>query len=244
MAQISAPAQPEAFQDFGESIELFIADHNTIEMPKYSSTNTIVSTSQPEIVNALHQIQVETEVVTKAIEIFYRIHGVRTGRTKAVKGSRKIRLIFYCVFMAYNELNSPVDPSYAADLISLPRNEIEQAFNEYSPTGPMIIEPEKMIPFYINRINLLNVDGTSFDIGVVNHEVCRVIKTCRGTKAGQEWIQNTAAKIVAIVALYFYLSDIRGLEIGQNIRLFERACYLSWACIRRYHEQIVKYYNQ
>jgi len=239
MAQLSLSISQEE-----DTIELFVTDQNAIEMPRWSSTNTMSSVAQPEIVNALQKVQVENEVITKAIEIFYRIQGVKTGRTKAVKGGRKIRLIFYCIFMAYNELGRPVDPSYAADLVTLARNEIEQAFNEYSPTGAMIIRPEKMVPFYINRINALNQDGTTFDVGVVNQEVEKVINICRSTKAGQEWIQNTAAKTVAIVALYFYMNDIRGLGIGQNIRLFEQACYLSWACIRRYHEQIVKYYNQ
>lgn len=236
MAQLSV-ANPEEF------IELFIADSNAIEMPKYSSNHAVVSVAQPEIVTSMQQLHLPTEVVSKSIEIFYRVHGLRNSKTKAVKGSRKVRLIFYCIFMAYNELSNPVDPSYAADLVNLPRNEIDQAFNEYSPTGPTIIAPESMVRFYINRINSLNRNGNYYDVQVINEEVRKIIQICRSTKAGQEWVENTSAKIVAIVALYFYLNDRKNLEIGQNIRLFEQACYLSWACIRRYHDQIIKYYN-
>lgn len=224
-------------------------------MGGFSTFGTFSSVSQPEIVKSIHLLNVELEVIIRAVDVFYQI-GVEddaekssgmvryTPRTKSVKGSRKFRCIFYCVFMAYNELDSPVDPVYAAELVGLPQNEIERAFNEYSPSGPMIIEPERLIRFYVNRINtLLAFEGTEYNVDVLVEKVTAVILTCRSTKVGQEWIRNTAGKIIAIVALYFYLNDIEGFDISQNISAFERACYLSWACIRRYHEQIIKYYN-
>lgn len=222
-------------------------------MGGYSLYGSLSATAQPEIVNALQQLQIETEVMTKAIEVFYRIGSTPTEkpsvvryvpRTKSVKGSRKFRCMFYCVFMAYKELGYPVDPAYAAEIVRLPRNEIEQAFNEYCPPGPMLVAPEKLLRFYIKRINhFISPYGIEYNTELLEHEAVKVINVCRSTEVGREWIQNTAAKIVSIVALYFYMNDIKGYEIAQNIPIFEQACYLSWACIRRYHEQIVKYYN-
>lgn len=251
MAQQSLAAPPLSdFQRFDliESIDPLL-------MGGYSVYGSLSATAQPEVVNALQQLQIETEVVAKAIEIFYRIGttpaekgsstAVRyTPRTKSVKGSRKFRCMFYCVFMAYKELGYPVDPAYAAEIVKLPRNEIEQAFTEYCPPGPMLIEPERLLRFYIKRINhLLSPYGIEYNTDVLEREAIKVIDVCRSSEAGREWIQNTAAKIVSIVALYFYMNDIKGFEIAQNIPIFEQACYLSWACIRRYHEQIVRYYN-
>lgn len=222
-----------------------------ILMSGYSPFSTITNPTQPEIVTSIQQLQLETEVISKAIEIFYRINMRIKGdiietprRNKSVKGSRKIRLIFYCVFMAYKELDFPVDPYYVADIVQLPRNEVDQAFSEYAPPGATIIEPEKMLRFYIQRINvLLQPKGISYNIDVVERDVRRVIEICRSSLAGREWVLNTPAKIVAISALYFYMNDLKGLEIVREINIFEQACYLSWACIRRYHEQIAKYYN-
>jgi hypothetical protein len=231
------------------SSELYrLESKEKLVMNGYSPFGTLSTTAQPEIVNAIQQLPLENEVVSKAIEVFYEI-GIRENhgyapRTKSVKGSRKIKCIFYCIFMAYNQLECPVDPSYAADLIGLPRNEIEQAFNEYSPSGAMLIKPEQLLRFYIQRINnLVSKYGIQYNLEALEKESKRIIDVCRSTTAGKEWVENTAAKIVAIVSLYFYLNDIRGLEIGQNIQIFEHACYLSWACIRRYHEQITRYYN-
>lgn len=221
-------------------------------MGGYSIYGSLSSTPQPEIVNALQQLAIETEVVIKAIELFYLIGSDRgssslvryTPRTKSVKGSRKFRCMFYCVFMAYKELGCPVDPAYAAEIVGLPRNEIEQAFTEYSPSGPMLIEPEQLLHFYIKRINELLIPiGIEYNVELLAREASKVIEICRSNEIGREWVQNTAAKIVSIVALYFYMNDIKGLDIAQNILVFEQACYLSWACIRRYHEQIVRYYN-
>lgn len=221
---------------------------NQLVMGGYNPFSSVTTVTQPEIVNTIQQLPLENEVILSAIEVFYEI-GIRgkqeyAPRTKSVKGSRKIKCIFYCIFMAYNKLGFPVDPSYAADIIGLPRNEIEQAFNEYSPSGAMLIKPEQLLRFYIMRINtIVACHCIQYDVDTLEYQAKRIIQVCRSTVAGKEWIENTAAKIVAIVSLYFYMNDIRGFEIGQNIQIFEQACYLSWACIRRYHEQITKYYN-
>jgi len=242
MAQCSLTDELEFEQDFtNESKPKMV-------MNGYSPFGTVSAQTQPEIVNSIRQLNLEHEVISKAIEVFYEI-GIRgtsnyMPRTKSVKGSRKFKCMFYCVFMAYNKLGFPVDPSYAADLIGLPRNEIDQSFNEYSPSGAMMINPESLLPFYIQRINTLVAScGVQYNFEVLERESRKIIEICRSTSSGKEWVQNTAARVVAIVALYFYLNDIRNLEIGQSIQIFEQACYLSWACIRRYHEQITKHYN-
>jgi hypothetical protein len=226
---------------------------NTIVMSGYNGYSTITSTAQPEIVTTIQQLQIEIETISKAIEIFYQVNSTKINknstisckRAKSVKGARKTQLIFYCVFMAYNELNCPVDPIHAANIVGLPHKEVDQALNEYSPSGTTIIEPEKMVMFYIKRINEIVASlGIKYNEEIVVQDVQRIIEVCRVIPIGKEWIENTAAKHVAIAALYFYMTDIKGFDIiSKNISIFETACYLSWACIRRYHDQITKYYN-
>lgn len=228
-------------------------DNGQIVMTGYSQYGTPTSTTQPEIVLTIRQFQIEIEVVNKAVEIYYEINNraieskgpsEKVYKIKSVKGSRKLRLIFYCIFMAYSRLDYPVDPCYAADIVKLPHNEIETAFNEYTTPGVTLIEPEKMVRFYMNRINQLIANtGIQYDVNTAVEGVCNIIKVCRSNALGQEWIINNAAKIVAIGAVYFYLNDIKRLDVSQCTSIFEQACYLSWACIRRYHEQISKYYN-
>lgn len=227
---------------------------NIMVMNGYNANATLINTPQPEIVVTIRKLPIEQEVIYKAISLFYQISNSKIGdsngnsvemarRSKSVKGGKKTRLIFYCVFMAYYELDA-VDPYYAADIVGLSRNEIELAFNEYAPPGLTLFEPERMVKFYIRRVNeILKHTGVDYNVDVIDKEVKKVISVCRSTPAGKEWIENTAAKTVAIAALYFYMNDIRNLEFTKTVNIFEHACYLSWACIRRYHEQIAKYYN-
>jgi len=205
--------------------------------------------SQPEIVNNIQTLPLETEIIGKAVEIYYQTMAERVSRrkkdehiVKSFKGIKKARMIFYCVFRAYLEMGYPVDPCYAAEIVRLPMNEIDQALNEFIPPGILLIEPEKMVRFYIDRINKLSVPlNIEYNSEAVIAGTQKVLQECRSTNTGREWIQNTTAKSVAIAALYFYLNDIQGYSLDQGI--IERACYLSWACIRRHHEQIAKYYN-
>lgn len=239
-----------------DNYEYIENSHNALIMTGYSPNTTLTTTTQPEIVNVIQQLSIEIEVINKALDIYYQINNIKINvsrtlqvtdvvcKNKSVKGTRKLRLLFYCVFMAYNKIDRPVDPCYVADIVHLNRKEIEQALNEYSPSGLVLIEPEKMVRFYIKRINeYLCQQGIYYNNEVVEQGVRDVIKICRSNPMGKEWIENTSAKIVAVTALYFYLNDIKGFDISKDINLFEQACYLSTACIRRYYEQISKYYN-
>lgn len=208
----------------------------TLCMSEYSEYTNIQSTVQPEVVSAIQQLELETQVVSKAVQIYYSVDQspTRWSKTKSIKGTRKLRLIFYCVFIAYKELDHPVDPYHVADKVGLPRGEIDQAFSEYAPPGAIIIEPEKMVRFYAKRLgDLLSRNADELERGAHN-----VIQVCKSTDAGREWVTNTPAKIVAITAIYHYLCS---QNTTRNLKAFEKACYLSSACIRRHHEQVAKY---
>ena len=224
-------------------------EDNLISFSGYSAYGSTTAVVQPEIVTALQQMNLEIEVINRAIEVYYEVikmhyHRKNDTRGRTIKGGRRLRLLFYCVFTAYIRLNNPVDPCFAAELIGLPFNSIEQAITENSPPGVIVIDPTKMIKFYVGRINkLMESTGTQYNEASVVEGVTQVIDICRSTEVGEEWTQNTAVKLVAISAVYFYLNDIKGINMSKNIILIEKTCYLSWACIKRYYEQIGKYYN-
>lgn len=229
---------------------------NYLVFSGYSPSGSLTQPGQSEIVNQICQLKdVEPEVVNRAIQIYHdtmrRIQtseasstvAQKPARMRSIKGSRKNQLIFYCVFMAYIDLNAALDPCRVAEIIHISSSDIDQALSEFLPPGANLIEPEKFVSFYVRTVNELIEDSGQSLAPIVVEKVCEVIKICRSTRGGQEWILNTSSKIVAITALYFYLNDIMGSSISRDTSLFERASHMSWACIRRYHREIATYYN-
>lgn len=220
---------------------------NVLSLTGFSPYTTPTLNARPEIINEIQNFPIEIEVTSKAIEIYYETVNKNKNSSnrpimRSYKETRKARLIFYCIFIAYRDVGYPVDPCYVAEVVNLPINKINRAISEYAPPGTILIEPEKMIRFYIVRINqLLSTTNIHYNEDLVIAGAQKVLSECKSTDIGKEWIQNTTAKSVAIASLYFYMNDIRGIRINQNI--IEKACYLSWACIRRHHEQVAKYYN-
>lgn len=256
-----ALVDPSESLSFAENLHIFDpasslvleTSGNVLTMSGFSPYTTPTPTTQPEIISTIQNLPIELEVTNKAIEIYYETTNIskfknrkktigNRSSVRSYKGIRRTRLLFYCVFKAYEVVGFPVDPCYVAEIVRLPINEIDQAIGEYAPSGIFLIEPEKMIRFYIARINeSLSSSNIHYNEDIVIAGTRKVLAECRSTNIGKEWIQNTTAKSVAIAALYFYMNDIRGISINQTI--IEKACYLSWACIRRHHEQVAKYYN-
>lgn len=205
-----------------------------------SSTKLPSAIHQPEVVNTIQQLPIANRVILKAVELFHDIRGRAT--TKSVKGTRKRKCVFYCVFMAYRDLGHPMDVDLCADMAGLEPKHIDQAFNEFSPPGALTIDPESYVGYYIRLFNTILVD-MSLDVDALAKMVRHVITVCRQTTAGNEWIGNNTSKTVVNAAIYFALSDVLGVSISGHVRMFEDASRLSWACICRYHDTIRHYYN-
>lgn len=210
----------------------------------YNPNATCVQIQPPEIINSILKLPIETEVINRAVAIYHRInsdYNFSRNRPKTIKGSKKDQLIFLCVFRAYYELDRAIDVFHAAALTGLPRNMVNQALDMY----PMKFEPENFIEFYINRFNqILEEHGAKIQIqSVMIPEVIRIIKDCRETKSGMEGIQDMPSKGVAVAALYFYLNNIVNIMKQEYNSYFTEACYISWAAVRKYYDQINEYYN-
>lgn len=231
-----------------------MSEIDDISLGGYSQYGTLVTNVQPEIVQEIQSLPFEVEVIKNAVDTYYDIvrekYMVTKAKTsdkkcKTIKGNKKKRLIFFCIFWAYIKLERPVDPCYIALIMGMNPKKTEEAITENLGPGVILIDPVKMVPFYINRINsLVGEEGLNFDVENLTEGVTSVINTCRSTKQGEEWMMGQSAKIIAITAIYFYITDIKGINITKSIPLFEKISHLSWACVRRYYDQIVKYYNK
>ena len=225
---------------------LSLPSGDTLSLCSSSSYRDGMSTTRPEIVNCLSALKdkVDVVLVKKAIEIYYEL--CQEINTKSIKGTRKACMIFYCLFLAYDRLGHACDPAFIADIVGLPRKKIEKAFSELSPIGCTLYDPLSFIKFYISRYNALLEEG---GIGIKINDDCvhksveDIIIKCNETVPGSQWIENSPVKVVAVACIYFYLTEIKGISMTETIDIFSQACYLSFSCIKRYSDQVSKYYN-
>jgi len=225
-----------------EDSNLYLDSGNVLSINNYNQYGTPVVKHQPDIVKTIQGLDLPVDIIGKAIEIFYEISNTRT--VKSFKNDRKLRLIFYCIFMGYYELGHMVDPYYVTNLINMSKNRIDKALFEYSDEGVILFNPEDLVEFFINQFNQVIVHHKIYyDVQEVVIGVKEILKVCRSTESGKEWIENSSVRSVTISTLYFYLTDILGINMKNQITLFEKACNLSYACIRRYCEQVSMYYN-
>lgn len=203
-----------------------------ISLSGYSPYATLVSNACPEAVKVIRQLNIPPEVSSQAVENYYKYE------TEKLRTKRKTWRVFLYVYMAYNDLDNPVDPIYVANLIGMNTKEIEQAFNDSNVQ--IIIDPAKLSRYYINSINN-NLIDTKLDIDSIQQHVKTIIETCSRKPSGKEFIENNPAKNVCVGIICFFLLDYSSLNIPKDI--FEQSCCLSWACINKYRIQISEYYN-
>lgn len=218
-----------------------IAPEEELTVTGYSQFTTPTNVGEPDIIQSIKKLELSSEVIAKAIDIHYRMEAENNKRTQHNKGLRtgkKERRIFVYVFIAFNELGTPMDPVHIASITRIASEEIEQAFNEASVA--IKIDPIKYSRYYAESINNY-IKPTQLDINVVENNVRMIIDTCKRTKSGQETLNNNPAKNVAVGVLCFYLLDVARLNINRNI--FQTAFHLSWACINKYYKEIATLYN-
>lgn len=224
----------------------------------YSPNRCGISQAVPEVVNHIRKWDrfIPQEIINKAVDNYYELnqlyHATKNNvydispKTKSVKGTRQQKLIFYCIFKAYDDLGQTVDPYYIANLIDMNPLDTTQAFTECCPNGNFWIDPKKFVKFYLIRIQeILDDMGKCIKIDQekIYKEVEEIINQCHSTQYGDNTLNNTPSGKIAIVAIYFYLTKFSNIPALNDISIFEEAGYLSGACIRSYLEIIEKCYN-
>lgn len=213
-------------------------------MSGYTQNITMSQGTTSDIIKTIQNYNetFDTDVLNRAICIYSRLN--RIFNYKSIKKDKKKQLIFYCIFNAFYELNSAVDPCFLAEKLGMKKNEVDRALNTYNNEGTIIYLPERFVGFYINNFNRIL---EKHNIGHMNIKIAMegtisVIEECRN-KSDNYQLFNNNARVIAIASLYFYLAAISGWDMNQYNKLYEEACYLTWNCIKKYYLEVSNIYN-
>ena len=148
----------------------------SLSVSGYSAYGTASTQAPPQIVITIQQMAgLENEVKMEAINLYYQMRerlslggssGAGGAKVKSVKGKRQLKIIFYCIFIAYAKLGNYVDAQHVCKLIGMDPSEVRGALTDYTPPGVTSIDPEKCVKYYIQRLNaLLREKAQNFRIG-------------------------------------------------------------------------------
>lgn len=211
---------------------------STGSFSKFSSIITV--NIIPQTVLAIQQLpNIADEIKTEAIQVYYQISQFRPEcKLKSVKGKKQLKIIFYCIFNAHINLDCYIDPIGLSYLLKLKKTVINKALSSYTPRGVTIIPPEKCISYYLHRLNELLKEKKlkEYPIEECVDGTIIIIQLCKNSQLGDDWITDVASKTVAIICLYFYLNDIVNEGISKYTELYGRACFVSFAGIRKYYD--------
>lgn len=198
-----------------------------------------------EIILAINRLDLDPSIKNLACQTFTGLSAKRIDcKTKSVKGVHKLSLVFYCVYMGYINSKNIVDPYYVGQSFELTKAQVDAALNSYSNYGCTIFKPEDALMFYIKNLNeRLNNNGLTLDIDAFHADTLDIIQKCRMTRKGNDWIDQNSSRIICLTVIYFYLSDIKNLQMNKYVDDFEKACFTTKACIIRYYPILANYYN-
>lgn len=179
---------------------------------EYTKCHSIPKSADRSIMNDLEKLNLPEDVKLEAERIFHRLS------TSTKRGKRRKKLLFYCIFNAYNMLGQPQDPKFIAELVDISPTEMTKAFSmcseiqtNYRP--PNIHKtPLDFLPQHIQRVGL---DSTcTDDIMALGSEVL-----LKDPELYEHYPQVVAAGI-----LLYYLT-INGISVDKKkfAELFRRS---------------------
>lgn len=120
---------------------------------------------------------------------------------KETRGNNRKRALFFCIFNAYNEMQTPVDPQHVAKLVGLETKSKE--ISKAKKCGGRNYRPKNMIlksQDFIRRYCMLL--GKDNDIDAIYHLASEVIKKDPSLEDGTE----AKPQHVAAAIIYYYYS--------------------------------------
>ena len=222
-----------------------MSDSVKLATSEFNTRSTVTSSPPSIIIFTIQRLEIDEAIKNIACATFVELAKHRIDcKTKSVKNTHKLSLIFYCVYTGFIKTGNIVDPYFVAKLVGLSKSHVDSALNCYSNYGCTMFKPEDALLFYIKNLNeQLKTHGMSFDIDAVHQETLDIIRCCRMTPKGDDWITQTSSRIVCISVIYFYLNDIKQLPMNKHVEDFEKACFTTKACIIKYYMLLVYYYN-
>ncbi|QIN54631.1 transcription initiation factor TFIIB protein [Cedratvirus kamchatka] len=154
---------------------------------------------QASIVNDLTHIEIPDEIKIEANRVFQSL----TISTKRKKNRK--RMVFFCVYEAYRNLNIVEEPRVIAGLVGLPPNELQKAFSVCSElqtgysTGIQQKKAEDFIPLILKSLGI-NIDES--EIRDILEQV-----TEKDPSLNEDFPQTVAAACIS------YFLEINGLKV-------------------------------
>lgn len=103
-----------------ETIQIFPGG---IGKSDYSNCHAIPKYSDKSIISDLDKINIPDEIKNLSEQIFQQLD------TNTKRGRRRKKLLFYCIFNAYNQIGQPQDPKFIAELVGISHTEMTKAFS-------------------------------------------------------------------------------------------------------------------
>lgn len=176
--------------------------------PLYTNHHAIPRSNEKSIRSDLEKLGIPGNIVNIADSIYQNMD-VGTKR-----GKRRKMLLFYCVFTAYNQENTTVEPIWLANICGLERSNISKALSMCSPvfsivetTTTRFTAPKEYIPVYFDKLSeWLNFpDGALDDIYDITDEIMEKDPSLKDDKP-----QTVAAAILV------YYMKIHGYTIDKE----------------------------
>jgi transcription initiation factor TFIIIB Brf1 subunit/transcription initiation factor TFIIB len=136
--------------------------------------------------------------------------------------------VFFCIFNAYSELDTPKDPRHLATLVGISPNEVSKAFSLYNEvqtgykTQIQKMTPLNLIPEYCNRFD------ADLNMSSLMELAERVLS--KSEKLREKYPQKVAAGIIQ------YYMSIYGIKY--NKKKFAEVIGLSEATISNMYREI------
>lgn len=170
---------------------------------EYTNCHVVPKLSQRTILQDLEKIDIPDIVKKESERIFQEL------KTSTKRGRRRKKLLFYCIFNAYNLLGKPQDPKIIAELVGISPTEITKSFSmcsesqtKYRP--PTVFHsPVDFIPQYLKDVGL--DDGC---LDAVTDLADRILNK-------EPELKENYPQVVAAGILLYYMT-INGVEVNKK----------------------------
>lgn len=199
-----------------------------IEVQTHSSLIPVLRKTDKGIHGDLSKMDFPSEVKDKANSIYYKLS------PKTHRGNKRKLLVFYCVHIAYRELNITMNPISIANEVGISKSEMTKAISLFSPvqTGYLLeakkTDPCELIPGYCRSVGL--------DEAIIDE----VITMCKEVTRKDRNLLDEYPSTVAIGVIRYYFV-ITGAII--NSKRFAKKMDLSEATINSIQKRIGEAYN-
>jgi transcription initiation factor TFIIIB Brf1 subunit/transcription initiation factor TFIIB len=188
----------------------------------FNTQSSYTSITDKGILPDMDIIDVSDEVKMIANSIFKRL------KLPTHRGKRRKLLVFFCIFNAFAELDTPKDPRHLATLVGISPNEVSKAFSLYNEvqtgykTQIQKMTPLSLIPEYCSRL-----EG-DLNVGIIIDLAERILE--KSHKLREKYPQKVAAGIIQ------YYMNIYGIKY--NKKKFAEVIGLSEATISNMYREI------